>query len=147
MSISQVCFANKEGHDSHDITIEVPTKFTTLLKTEEELWKIWNEKNQLLLSQSNDNSINSQESIQLLQEGYPVQYITERAQFYGYEFVVNKSVMIPRKSSEVLVKAAVEFIVQLENTSHHDVEYVYTLLDLGTGAGSLLLSSILELKK
>ena len=147
VSISQVCFANKEGHDSHDITIEVPTKFTTLLKTEEELWKIWNEKNQLLLSQSNDNSIISQESIQLLREGYPVQYISERAQFYGYEFVVNKSVMIPRKSSEVLVKAAVEFIVQLENTSHHDVEYVYTLLDLGTGSGSLLLSSILELKK
>ena len=45
--------------------------------------------------------------------GMPVEYILGNALFCGYDFTVSKEVMVPRKSSEVLVNQAVSIINDL----------------------------------
>lgn len=56
----------------------------------------------------------------------PWQYIGGIADFYGYRFEVNRSVLIPRPETEELVAIA------LENIKDHDYK---TVLDIGTGSG------------
>ncbi|XP_063933187.1 bifunctional methyltransferase-like [Zophobas morio] len=63
----------------------------------------------------------------------PAAYITGKKTFYGLEFTISKDVMIPRKGSEVLVKAA---IVESLHFKHEPIR----ILDLGTGSGCILLS-------
>ena len=150
IAVTRVSFIDGDNGDEDsncDVLLKDPVKFATLLNTEENLWRVWNEKNKKILHESNDNAIISHEANDLLSQGCPVEYITGKAQFYGYDFFVNKNVMIPRKSSEILVKAAVDYIIKLVNTRCYHQQDVYTLLDLGTGSGSLLISSMLELKK
>ena len=62
--------------------------------------------------------------------GKPLQYITNNACFFGYDFFVNESCLIPRVDSEVLIENA------LQNCTHDDVK----VLDLCCGSGCLGLS-------
>lgn len=62
--------------------------------------------------------------------GKPVQYITNTACFFGYDFFVNESCLIPRVDSEVLVENA------LKDCTRDDVK----VLDLCCGSGCLGLS-------
>lgn len=62
--------------------------------------------------------------------GKPVQYITNSACFFGYDFFVNESCLIPRVDSEVLVENA------LKDCTRDDVK----VLDLCCGSGCLGLS-------
>ncbi len=60
--------------------------------------------------------------------GEPVAYITGRREFYGREFVVNPSVLIPRPETELLVELALQRLPAGES---------YSVLDLGTGSGCI----------
>ena len=40
----------------------------------------------------------------------PVQYLTGKAWFMGYEFLVNSSVLIPRFDTEVLVEETINIL-------------------------------------
>ena len=66
--------------------------------------------------------------------GEPVAYITGRRAFWNVELHVGPGVLIPRPDSEVLVASAIE---HFEGTSGPD-----TILDLGTGPGTLLLAAL-----
>lgn len=59
--------------------------------------------------------------------GEPLQYILGFTEFMGFEFRVNKNVLIPRPETEILVETAVR--LQPEN-----------ILDLGTGSGCIAVS-------
>jgi release factor glutamine methyltransferase len=55
-------------------------------------------------------------------EGKPAQYITGHQEFWGLDFLVNPSVLIPRPETEGVVEAALElarkfFIPSLEETA------------------------------
>lgn len=64
------------------------------------------------------------------------------------KFFVNQYVMIPRKSSEVLVHTAVAFVEDLYSRGAKGGEPAcYTVLDLGTGSGCLLLATMVKLKE
>ena len=65
----------------------------------------------------------------------PVQYLTGKAWFMGYEFLVNSSVLIPRFDTEVLVEEAKKHIMP-----------GCRLLDVCTGSGCILLSLLAECK-
>ena len=64
----------------------------------------------------------------------PLAYIRGRAEFYGREFVVNKSVLIPRPESES--------IIELLRKTRSDKRQ--TIIDVGTGSGCLAITAKLE---
>ncbi|MBK7094486.1 MAG: peptide chain release factor N(5)-glutamine methyltransferase [Saprospiraceae bacterium] len=61
----------------------------------------------------------------------PVQYITGKAWFYKYLFLVNDSVLIPRPETEELVKYILDLKPFFRNPE---------ILDIGTGSGCIALS-------
>jgi release factor glutamine methyltransferase len=66
--------------------------------------------------------------IEKLKIHMPIQYILGKTEFYGLEFIVNQSVLIPRPETEELV----EWILN----SIHDNSNL-KLLDIGTGSGCI----------
>jgi release factor glutamine methyltransferase len=63
--------------------------------------------------------------------GEPIAYITGKREFYGMDFVVSPSVLIPRPETELLVDLALERI-----PSNRTVR----ILDLGTGSGAIAIA-------
>lgn len=63
----------------------------------------------------------------------PVAYITGSQEFYGREFAVRRGVLIPRSDSETLIEAALAVAPKVSR-----------VLDLGTGSGALLLTTLAE---
>ena len=61
--------------------------------------------------------------------GRPVAYLLNRREFYGRDFALDSSVLIPRPETETLVEAA------LARMAPRD-----TLLDLGTGSGAVAIT-------
>ena len=64
--------------------------------------------------------------------GRPVAYLLNRREFYGRDFALDSSVLIPRPETETLVEAA------LARMAPRD-----TLLDLGTGSSPALAGNLL----
>lgn len=65
-----------------------------------------------------------------LKTAEPVQYVRGKAEFYGLQFVVNQSVLIPRQETEELV----DLIIR-ENRDCHG-----RIVDIGTGSGCIAVS-------
>jgi release factor glutamine methyltransferase len=65
----------------------------------------------------------------------PVAYITGTRAFWTIDLVVGPGVLIPRPDSETLLDAAIE---------HFAGQVPKTILDLGTGPGTLLLAALAE---
>ena len=63
----------------------------------------------------------------------PIAYITGRRDFWTISLEVGPGVLIPRPDSETLIEAAIE---------HFDERAPATILDLGTGPGTLLLAAL-----
>lgn len=68
-------------------------------------------------------------ALKALQTAVPLQYVLEKAQFYGLDFYVNKNVLIPRHETEELVSWVLE-----------EKEKGLQLMDLGTGSGCIALA-------
>lgn len=58
----------------------------------------------------------------------PLQYIIGSVEFFGMEMLVNKSVLIPRAETEVLVEKVIEFSKRFSSPK---------ILDIGTGSGNI----------
>ncbi|PVU94088.1 hypothetical protein BB561_002805 [Smittium simulii] len=70
----------------------------------------------------------------------PVSYITMKKIFYGHTFSISRDTLIPRPSTEVLVDAAIETIKDFSLSKQKQ----FSVLDLGTGSGCVLISIILN---
>ncbi|GAB3421532.1 peptide chain release factor N(5)-glutamine methyltransferase [Massilia agilis] len=87
-----------------------------------------------LVTQS-DRALTAEEAAQLAtlverrKFGEPIAYIVGRREFYGLDFAVNDSVLIPRPDTELLVELALERLPQQGR-----------LLDMGTGSGAIAVS-------
>ncbi|MDD5686959.1 MAG: peptide chain release factor N(5)-glutamine methyltransferase [Elusimicrobia bacterium] len=66
------------------------------------------------------------------EKGLPTAYITEKTEFMGLEFHVNKNVLVPRQETENLV----EEVIKILNTNRSFL----TILDIGTGSGNIAIS-------
>jgi release factor glutamine methyltransferase len=61
----------------------------------------------------------------------PIAYIVGHKEFQSLDFEVNRSVLIPRPETEILVAAALEAIAEVRETR---------VLDIGTGSGAIAIS-------
>lgn len=67
------------------------------------------------------------EIVERRKSGEPLDYITGNTNFYGYDFIVNKNVLIPRMETEILVSEAIKEIKDKQ----------LKVLDLCTGSGCI----------
>ncbi len=74
-----------------------------------------------------------QKSIQKLEEGYPLQYITHHQEFMKLDFYVDEHVLIPRADTEITVE---EVISYCQNQGKGNLR----ILDLCTGSGAIAIS-------
>lgn len=70
----------------------------------------------------------------MLQKKYPIQYLIGYVNFYGYNFKVNKYVLIPRYETEYLVEKLIKKIKQKFNKQNINI------IDLGTGSGVIAIT-------
>jgi release factor glutamine methyltransferase len=75
------------------------------------------------------------EMIERRRKGEPVAYITGRRAFWTIELCVGPGALIPRPDSETLIEAALD---------HFGKRGPATILDLGTGPGTLLLAALAQ---
>ena len=68
----------------------------------------------------------------------PIAYIFSRKEFWRYNFIVNRDVLIPRPETEIIID---EF---LKLTRPNSAKYI---LDVGTGTGCIILSLVKERPK
>jgi release factor glutamine methyltransferase len=69
---------------------------------------------------------------------YPIEYIINKASFYGEMFIVKPGVLIPRPETEILVENALEILKEKKET--------IKILEIGTGSGiiSVMLALLVE---
>ncbi len=93
-------------------------------------------------------------SISRRRSGEPLAYILGMREFYGRQFLVNSSVLIPRPATEGLIDAALRF---MESPNHsqkeidsgivalsipmHDIKPT-TIVDVGTGSGIIAITLV-----
>lgn len=78
------------------------------------------------------------EALNRLDSGEPVQYIVGNVDFYGYNFLVNKNVLIPRFETEQLVEKTINYINKIFNKK-------VDIADIGTGSGCIAITLKKEL--
>ena len=78
------------------------------------------------------------EATNRLNNGEPVQYIVGNVDFYNYNFIVNKNVLIPRFETEELVDQTIKKTKELFKNK-------VDILDIGTGSGAIAITLKKEL--
>lgn len=66
---------------------------------------------------------------------FPIQYMRGFQEFYGYEFLVSSSVLVPRPETELLIEVGLELLGSKSPAS---------VLDVGTGSGCIAATLLLE---
>ena len=73
--------------------------------------------------------------LNLRQKKMPIAYIIKKKEFWKNNFFVDRSVLIPRPESEIILEKALANIKKNESKK---------ILDIGTGSGCLIISILLE---
>lgn len=76
----------------------------------------------------------------------PVAYILGHKEFYGRDFIVNNSVLVPRPESETMIDLLNLHFPSLEKVGPLTDEGI-TVVDVGTGSGNLIITATLEMSK
>jgi release factor glutamine methyltransferase len=107
-------------------------------------------KSQRILKKDEELSISQltqiQAHLQRLKKHEPIQYITNKAWFYGMELYVDQNVLIPRPETEELVKWIVDDAkasgkdVFVRGPMEADETTQLKILDIGTGSGCIALA-------
>lgn len=69
---------------------------------------------------------------------WPLAYLTKEKEFCGFDFFVNRAVLVPRQETELLVEKIVEKIKKNDADSH------VVCADIGTGSGCIAISACLK---
>jgi len=74
----------------------------------------------------------------------PIAYILGHKEFYGHDFRVNKNVLVPRPETEFLVEESLDRIMNNESRIMNKKLMIrnskFTILDMGTGSGCIIVS-------
>ncbi len=100
------------------------------------------EKNTIWLHLNYNEEFTKEKELELLVKkratNYPIEYIINKASFYGEMFIVKPGVLIPRPETEILVENALEILKDKKET--------IKVLEIGTGSGiiSVMLAMLIE---
>lgn len=72
--------------------------------------------------------------LEQLKKEIPIQYLLGKTSFYGLDFEVNESVLIPRPETEELVDWIINTNLQIQKSGN------LKILDIGTGSGCIAIS-------
>ena len=81
---------------------------------------------------SSKENVEFEKILQKVINGIPVQYITNKQEFMGLKFYVDKNVLIPQPDTEILVERVIEYC--------NNINYSLKILDLCTGSGAIAIS-------
>lgn len=70
--------------------------------------------------------------VQRLSKGEPLPYLIGHWSFFGLDFFVDKSVLIPRPETELLVEKAIDWLKRYPDA--------HTIADIGTGSGCIAIT-------
>ena len=128
-TINEILYANYL--DIH--ILEKKILLSNLLNTSKE------ELNLATQNKLSDNIIENFNSLILRRrKNEPISYLTNIREFWKYEFYINESVLIPRHDSEIIIETVLKYVP--------DINTKYSILDLGTGSGCLIISLLKEYK-
>ena len=128
-TINEILYANYL--DIH--ILEKKILLSNLLNTSKE------ELNLATQNKLSDNIIEDFNSLILRRrKNEPISYLTNIREFWKYEFYINESVLIPRHDSEIIIETVLKYVP--------DINTKYSILDLGTGSGCLIISLLKEYK-
>jgi release factor glutamine methyltransferase len=100
------------------------------------------DRTQLFMNLDIELDIRQEKALEKLLErrikGEPTAYITGHREFYGLDFNVNRSVLIPRPETELLVEKAIELAQSRE---------IDSIIDAGTGCGAIAVALAVNLPK
>lgn len=82
------------------------------------------------------------DAIDKLCEGYPYQYITKNANFFGYDIYVDENVLIPRLDTEILVDCICRHIEE-----RYDKKDSIRILEIGIGSGAVIVAILKRLEE
>ena len=100
------------------------------------------EKNTIWLHLNYNEEFSKEKELEILVKkratDYPIEYIINKASFYGEMFIVKPGVLIPRPETEILVENALEILKDKKET--------IKMLEIGTGSGiiSVMLAMLIE---
>ena len=79
-------------------------------------------------------------STKLLEQEIPIQYILAKTEFYGFPFILNEHVLIPRPETEKLITSILEKVLKTKTFHTNAKEKQLKILDIGTGSGCIPIS-------
>ena len=79
-------------------------------------------------------------STKLLEQEIPIQYILGKTEFYGFPFILNEHVLIPRPETEELITSILENVLKTKSFHTNANEKQLKILDIGTGSGCIPIS-------
>ena len=82
------------------------------------------------------------DAIDKLCEGYPYQYITKNANFFGYDIYVDENVLIPRLDTEILADCICRHIEE-----KYDKKDSIRILEIGVGSGAVIVAILKRLEE
>ena len=71
-------------------------------------------------------------STKLLEQEIPIQYILGKTEFYGFPFILNEHVLIPRPETEELITSILEKVLKTKTFHTNAKEKQLKILDIGT---------------
>ncbi len=114
--------------------------YTALLDSEILLANVLNKSREFVILNSN-YEINKrefsffQEKINQRSKGKPIAYLTQKKNFWKYNFFITEKVLIPRPDSEIIIEKVLEL---------YKYKHKINFLDVGFGSGCILLSLLKE---
>ncbi|CAI2170103.1 12955_t:CDS:2, partial [Funneliformis geosporum] len=142
MALLEVVFSHPITGEEVKVTIDEPEKFETVRQRE---LKFFEQKKRCIIEELQRHGIeitDNSDSDSLLMK--PVAYITGEKEFFELRFFVNQDTMIPRKSTEYLVRAVIDiYFSKLDSGFWKDQKdgfNTFSILDCGTGSGCILIS-------
>ncbi|RGB31861.1 S-adenosyl-L-methionine-dependent methyltransferase, partial [Rhizophagus diaphanus] len=140
MALLEVTFSHPITSEEIKVTINEPKKFEKVRQRE---LKFFEQKKNETIKELQRYGIEITD--QLDSEIIPTAYITGEKEFFKLRFFVSKDTMVPRPSTEYLVREIIDLYLNKLDSGFwkdrgNDDDNMFSILDCGTGSGCILIS-------